>query len=487
MQPSETKIRYRFDRFVVSPSRRAVLCDGREVALIPRYLDLLLLLIERRGEAIHRREILDRVWSDVVVSDGALSQAVRMLRRVLEDDPRQPKFIRTVPRHGYRFVYADVIVESDDDPPAAQPSPDDAAPHEEGEEDREDEEDGKDTDDAGDTIDDLVERLMTPSTTPADEDDRCDAALRLHVLGTAEALGRVGARPGHEAARALLRDTRWEVAGAGPVPVLGQPGALRTSAILFRLRLARVLRQAGSRWLTGITGATATGIVAGACGALVLRLGPGSNATNAIFVALPLVGALVAACGAMGVAGGLSAAEVLFRSRRWLALVVCGGCGGAVVGATGHLIGRIVLEGLFGQNLAPVGGGLEGLVIGAAVGLGYGWATPMPEGGMATPRGAHRFRAALLTGGVTAVATGLLGWSGSHLGAMSLDFMAQTFPGSQVGLQPLARLLGESTPGVVTRVVISAWEGLLFGAGLVAGLTRRPGQPGHANAGPEPT
>jgi len=43
-----------------------------------------------------------------------------------------------------------------------------------------------------------------------------------------------------------------------------------------------------------------------------------------------------------------------------------------------------------------------------------------------------------------------------------------------VGLAPLSRLLGEDGPGLVTRVVISGGEGLLFGAGLVLGLTRRP-------------
>ena len=73
-----------------------------------------------------------------------------------------------------------------------------------------------------------------------------------------------------------------------------------------------------------------------------------------------------------------------------------------------------------------------------------------------------------------ALAAGMLGWSGRFLGAMSLDFMAQSFPGSQVGLAPLARLLGEQEPGVVTRVAISVFEGLMFGSGRAAGLTNRP-------------
>jgi hypothetical protein len=58
---------------------------------------------------------------------------------------------------------------------------------------------------------------------------------------------------------------------------------------------------------------------------------------------------------------------------------------------------------------------------------------------------------------------------------MSLDFMARVFPASQVTLDPLARLLGEPTPGPVTRTLISAWEGLCFGSGLALGMTRRPG------------
>jgi len=90
---------------------------GEEVPLIPRYFDLLLLLIERRHEAVHRREIFDRVWKDETVSDSALIQAIRTIRRTLGDDSREPRFIRTVSRHGYRFVLVDVIVEPDDDAP----------------------------------------------------------------------------------------------------------------------------------------------------------------------------------------------------------------------------------------------------------------------------------------------------------------------------------------------------------------------------------
>ena len=88
--------------------------NGREQPLIPRYFDLLVFLIERRGEAVHRRDIFDRIWSDVIVSDSALSQAIRTIRRVLGDDSREPRFVRTVSRHGYRFVFTDVVEEDDE-------------------------------------------------------------------------------------------------------------------------------------------------------------------------------------------------------------------------------------------------------------------------------------------------------------------------------------------------------------------------------------
>src|SRR5687768_7631989 len=90
-----------------------LLRSGREQPLIPRYFDLLVYLVERRGEAVHRRDIFDRIWSDVIVSDSALSQAIRTIRRVLGDDSREPRFVRTVSRHGYQFVFADVIEEDD--------------------------------------------------------------------------------------------------------------------------------------------------------------------------------------------------------------------------------------------------------------------------------------------------------------------------------------------------------------------------------------
>ena len=456
--------RYRFSGHILSPARRTLVRDGRELPLIPRCFDLLVLLIERRNEAVSRHDILDAVWSDVVVTDGALSQAVRILRRTLGDDPREPTFIRTVQRHGYRFVCDDVVEEPDEGPPepvsAATAKPDTHA-----------------------SFDQALETLVDDDSgcVEGTDDRRRQAAETLHQLGTADALDRLNRRPdrlnrrrGHAVARAYLRETRWDVPGSGPVPLLGYPGWLAAARILFLLRIRRVARLAGRRWLAAATGGAAAGAIAGFLGGLVLRFGPGSTAGDGVVAMLPLLGTAIGGVAAAGAGAGLAAAEAAFRARRRLALAVAGASSGLAVGATAHLLGRLVLEGLFGRDLAPLAGAVEGLVLGGAVGLGYGLATPIADGGMATPHGFTRVRVVLLTGLACALAAGMLGWSGRFLGAMSLDFMAQSFPGSQVGLAPLARLLGEQEPGVVTRVAISVFEGLMFGSGLAAGLTRRP-------------
>ena len=65
---------------------------------------LLLCLAEHPGEVVSIEDLLNQVWSDVTVSPDSVYQAVASLRRLLGDDPRQPTYITTVPRLGYRMV-----------------------------------------------------------------------------------------------------------------------------------------------------------------------------------------------------------------------------------------------------------------------------------------------------------------------------------------------------------------------------------------------
>ena len=447
-------VRYRFADFTLSPARRSLRRGGREVPLIPRYLDLLLLLVEKRKVALHRQEIFDRVWADVVVSDGALSQAIRTLRRTLGEDAENP-FVRTVSRHGYQFVCPVAEEEDDAVAPAAALAPA-LAPE------------------AREPRADALARLLDPAGT--DESLR-DAAEELHALGTAEALRRLDRGPGHARAWAHLRDSRWDVAGAGAVPLLAPPAGPAAWAALARLRLKRAMRLAGSRWASASAGGAAAGALAGLAGGLAMAALGGSGDPS-LLGALALVGAVVAGAGAAGVGFGLAAAEALVRSWRVSALAVLGAAGGGLVGLASHRVASSLLETLFGLDRPAIGGGLEGLCLGAAAGVGFGLATRRMLGGAAAPRG----RARLVTVAATALACALAGAavsaSGGRLGAVSLDAIVRGFPDTRVRLDALGRLFVEDGLGPRTRSALGFGEGLLFGAGLAAGLTRRPRRPG---------
>ena len=223
-------LRYRFGAFLLSPAHRTLRGDDRDVPLIQRYFDLLVLLVSNRHRVVTRQEIFDRVWTDVVVSDGALSQAVRTIRRVLGDDPRDPQFIRTVSRHGYQFVATGVTEEDDDGPlplgqepgglkTAGSVLPGSAGLKTGGSMSLADSMALPDV--PADPFQPWLDRLLRhPPYAAATDEERHEAAEQLHALGTHEALRRLDAVPGHAEARAILREARWDVLGAGGVPLV---------------------------------------------------------------------------------------------------------------------------------------------------------------------------------------------------------------------------------------------------------------------------
>src|SRR5262245_9183271 len=97
-------MRYVFGTLSVDCGQFRVERDGRPIELEPKAFDLLLLLIERRGEVVTKQEILDRVWSGTAVTDNALTRVVAQLRKALGDDARVATFIETVPTRGYRWL-----------------------------------------------------------------------------------------------------------------------------------------------------------------------------------------------------------------------------------------------------------------------------------------------------------------------------------------------------------------------------------------------
>src|SRR5215469_11411519 len=110
------KTGFRVGGWLVNPAMGEISRDGETVRLEARAMLLLECLAERVGEVVSIEELLDRVWPGVIVSPDSVYQAVASLRRQLGDDPKQPAYIETVPRLGYRMVATVSALENEDSP-----------------------------------------------------------------------------------------------------------------------------------------------------------------------------------------------------------------------------------------------------------------------------------------------------------------------------------------------------------------------------------
>lgn len=88
----------------MSTATRRLWCSGRECHLTPKAFDLLALLVERRPEAVSKREIHDRLWPGTFVSDVTLHSLVSEVRRTLGDHASVSRVVRTIHGFGYAFI-----------------------------------------------------------------------------------------------------------------------------------------------------------------------------------------------------------------------------------------------------------------------------------------------------------------------------------------------------------------------------------------------
>jgi len=338
---------YRFDRFLLDVDDRRLMRDGDPQDVGSRYFDALLLLVEERGRLVSRERLLDTVWKGVPVTDEALSQCIAQLRRLLGDDPGRPRFIETVPKHGYRFV-AEV-----------------------GE----------------------------------------DASATQSVVTESPALSTV------------LHIARYAAAG-------GLGGGI-----------------------AGITGGFLYGL-----GASPAPLHSAVGAASFLLVMLS-VNILAAGIGGFGVCTGMGVAH-RFARPSFLVTAAGGAAGGLIVGAAVRLLGADAFTVLLGRAPEQFGGGLEGLVLGAAAGLGSHVSLlrgrPWPSvPGMAIACG---------------LAGAVLPLVGGRMMGASLDSLAQAFPGSPLNIDALGRWFGEDHLGLRSQVGLGAFEGLVLGAALALAI-----------------
>ena len=93
-----------FDDFRVEPLNYKIFQGDRALSLEPKAFQILMFLLENHDRVVEKRELLDAIWKDVVVTENALTREVGKLRKALGDDPKSPKYIETVHTRGYRFI-----------------------------------------------------------------------------------------------------------------------------------------------------------------------------------------------------------------------------------------------------------------------------------------------------------------------------------------------------------------------------------------------
>ncbi|WP_369941690.1 winged helix-turn-helix domain-containing protein [Xanthomonas medicagonis] len=96
--------RFRLGPLLVEPERLVVIEAGADIALEPRMMEVLVALAERAGEVVSAEQLLIEVWHGSFYGDNPVHKTIAQLRRRLGDDSRQPRYIETIRKRGYRLL-----------------------------------------------------------------------------------------------------------------------------------------------------------------------------------------------------------------------------------------------------------------------------------------------------------------------------------------------------------------------------------------------
>jgi DNA-binding winged helix-turn-helix (wHTH) protein/TolB-like protein len=95
---------FEFGEFRVDVRRRSLEREGQPVALSGKAFEILVVLIEQRGEVVDKDALMRQVWADTIVEENNITVAISALRKALGETPASPKWIVTIPGRGYSFV-----------------------------------------------------------------------------------------------------------------------------------------------------------------------------------------------------------------------------------------------------------------------------------------------------------------------------------------------------------------------------------------------
>lgn len=88
---------YEFSGFRLEGTQRRLLYHGQPVPLTGKVLDLLLFLVEMRGQLVVKEELMKEIWPDAIVEENNITVSMSILRKTLGEDRSSPRFIETIP------------------------------------------------------------------------------------------------------------------------------------------------------------------------------------------------------------------------------------------------------------------------------------------------------------------------------------------------------------------------------------------------------
>src|ERR1043165_447045 len=95
---------YRFGEFVVDTDQKVLLRQDKALPLTPKLFETLLILLENSGRIVRKEQFMERLWPHTFVEEANLTSNIQQLRKSLGDNARQPRYIETVTKRGYRFI-----------------------------------------------------------------------------------------------------------------------------------------------------------------------------------------------------------------------------------------------------------------------------------------------------------------------------------------------------------------------------------------------
>src|ERR1700733_963480 len=104
---------YRFGPFQLDPGERMLTRQGSKVPITPKAFDVLLLLVQRSGHLVEKKELIESVWTGSFVEEANVCVTISMVRKALGGEYKGEGYIETIPKRGYRFIASVKVVEPD--------------------------------------------------------------------------------------------------------------------------------------------------------------------------------------------------------------------------------------------------------------------------------------------------------------------------------------------------------------------------------------